>query len=328
METAPPTVYLLYGNHELGFAEFIERLKEKMGEPENALMNINRLPRESLNLDRLEQIATTLPFLTQRRLIIVEQPTLLMKSNDQRDRFFHLLSNLPPSSALVLIEQIDFRSTRGRIPSKPAQLIQWLEEQPSVFIRRFEAPHGAQLARWIQDRASALGGKFEPQAAQLLAEYVADDVNLAHQEIIKLITYVDGERAVGVTDIEQLTPFYGQSNVFAMVDALGQRDAKGALHNLKRLMDDASPLYIFVMVIRQFRLLLLAKDAMAARRDPAKALNVSSFVAQKIIAQAKNFSLSDLEIIYHQLLKMDVDSKTGRDKTDVALERFITQLAH
>lgn len=328
MQTSPPTVYLLYGNHELGFTEFIERLKEKMGEPENALMNIDRLAAENLNLDRLEQIATTLPFLTQRRLIIAEQPTRLMKSKEQRDRFFQLLSNLPPSSALLLIEHIDFRSTRGRTPARSAELIQWLEAQPNAFIRRFEAPQGTQFERWVQEHASALGGEFEPQAAQLLAEYVADDVNLAHQEIIKLLTYVDGVRAVAVTDIELLTPFYGQSNVFAMVDALGQRDAKGALRNLKRLMEDESPLYIFVMVIRQFRLLLLAKEAMRSKHDPAKALKVSSFVAQKIIAQAKKFSVGDLELIYHELLKIDVDSKTGRDKTDVALERFITQLAH
>ena len=328
MESAPPTVYLLYGNYELGFSEFIGHLKEKMGDPENALLNIDRLPPESLTLDRLEQIATTMPFLSQRRLIIAEQPTRLMKNKAQRDRFFGLLSNLPPSSALVLIEKIDFRSTRGRTPAKPAELIQWLQAQPSAFIRRFEAPHGAQFSSWVQDHASDLGGKFEPQAAQLLAEYVADDVNLAHQEINKLLTYVDGERAVTVADIEKLTPFYGQSNVFAMVDALGQRDAKGALYNLKRLMEDENPLYIFGMVIRQFRLLLLAKEAMGSKRDPAKALKVSSFVANKIIAQARNFSLGDLESIYHQLLKMDIESKSGRDKTDVALERFIIQLAH
>jgi DNA polymerase-3 subunit delta len=327
MATNPPTVYLLYGDHELGFNEFIDSLRKRMGDPHNAEMNIERIPADSLELDHLEQIATTVPFLSPRRLVIAEQPSRLMKTDTTRKRFFKLLKSLPQTTALLLIEFIDFKSTRGKIPSKSADLIQWLEDHPSAYIRRLEVPRGSQFTQWIQEQAREVGGEIQPQAAHLLAESVADDARLAQQEVVKLLTYVDFERPIEVADVEKLTPFYGQSNVFDMVDAIGKRDTQHALQSLQLLLEDEYPLYIFAMVIRQFRLLLQAKAALQDNLDPQSVLKISPFVAKKIAAQARNFSLSDLENIYNHLLDIDVDSKTGRDTIEVALERLIIQMA-
>lgn len=322
----PPTVYLLYGDHDLAFKDFIARMKDKMGKPENAGMNIDRFSPPNLSITQLEQICSTVPFLAPRRVVIAEQPTKLMSSNDEREKFFDLLNSIPSSTAFVLIEPIDFKSTRGRLPSKPAELIQFLENHPSAFLRRCEIPRGSQFVSWIVEHTQELEGEINPQAAHLLAEFVAEDLHLAHQEITKLLAYVNYDRRIEVSDVEKLTPFYGQSDVFAMVDAVGKRDGKQALKYLRQLLSDEYPLYVFSMIVRQFRLLLLAKEALEHKREPQSVLNVSPFVSKKIVAQAKNFNLGELERIYRHLLEVDVASKTGQDTLEVALECFITQL--
>jgi DNA polymerase-3 subunit delta len=327
MAATPPTVYMLYGDHEIAFDEFIHSLRERLGDPQNAEMNIDRIPADSLDLDRIEQIASTVPFLTRRRVLIVEHPSLLMKSEEKRERFFNLLRSLPQTTAIVLIEPIDFRSTRGRIPTLSGDLIQWLEDHPSSYIRRLEAPHGPRFSDWIQDHAQQQGGEIQPQAAHLLAESVAEEIQFAHEEIVKLLTYVNFERPVEVSDVENLTPFHGQSNIFDMVDAIGKRDAQTALQNFQLLLEVEYPLYIFSMVVRQFRLLLQAKIALLGKQDPQAVLKISPFIAKKSAAQARNFSLSDLENIFQHLLKMDFETKIGRNDLEVALERLIIQLA-
>ena len=324
----PPTVYFLYGDHDLVFKDFVSRMKEKMGQPENAEMNIERFSPAELDLSKLEQICSTLPFLSPRRVVIAEQPSRLMGSDSEKERFFEFLNSIPTSTALVLIESIDFKSARGRLPSKPSQLEQFLQSHPSAYIRRCEIPRGPQFVTWIQEHTEELGGTIGEQAAHLLSEFVAEDLHLAHQEIEKLLTFVNFERPIIEADVEKLTPFYGQADVFAMVDAVGQRDGQQALKSLRQLLTDEYPLYVFSMIIRQFRLLLMAKEAQDKKKNPQSVLNMSPFVAKKIIAQAQNFNLGDLERIYRHLLEVDVGSKTGQDTLDVALESFVTHLTN
>lgn len=326
--SAPPTVYLLYGDHELAIKDFIARIKEKMGSPENAEMNIARFSPTDIDLDKLEQICSTVPFLAPRRVVILEGPSKLIGSEGEKERFFNLLGSIPDSTALVMIESIDFRSTRGRLPGKAAELVQFLEEHPGAFLRRCEIPRGLQFVGWIEEHTKELEGSITPQAAHLLAEFVAEDVKLAHQEIEKLLAFVDYQRAIEVSDVERLTPFYGQSDVFAMVDAIGRRESGEALKLLRQLLGDEYPLYVLSMIIRQFRLLLLAKEAQSSNQNVQKVLNVSPFVTKKILAQAKNFNLDDLENIYRHLLEVDVSSKIGQDSLEVALETFVTQLTN
>jgi DNA polymerase III delta subunit len=72
------------------------------------------------------------------------------------------------------------------------------------------------------------------------------------------------------------------------------------------------------MTIRQFRLILQAREAKEDGLSPQEALGTSAFVANKAANQARNFSLGDLEKIYHHLLEIDVASKTGGMDTLVA----------
>jgi DNA polymerase III delta subunit len=47
------------------------------------------------------------------------------------------------------------------------------------------------------------------------------------------------------------------------------------------------------------------------------------FVAQKITSQARAFSPSELERIYHELLAIDLSIKNSQIDLDAALEGFI-----
>ncbi|OGO19738.1 MAG: DNA polymerase III subunit delta [Chloroflexi bacterium RBG_16_48_8] len=327
MAEAPPTVYLLYGDHELAFSEFVSRLREKMGDPSTADMNIETFTPIKFTLGKFEEVCTSLPFLAPRRLVILEEPTRYIADTRVKEAFYQVIDSLPRTTALLLIENVDFKSSKGKTPKKLSELIQWLEiHQPSAYIKRFELPHGSQFVHWIQQRTLELGGEIELQAAQLLAEFVNEDPYLTLQELSKLLDYVNRERSIEIEDIEKLTPLQRQSDVFAMVDAIGLRNGSQALQWLRQLLEDDTPLYAFAMIVRQFRLLLLAKEADLNHQDPKDALHLHPYVAGKIIAQTNNFSLDDLERIYHQLNEMDIASKIGQDNLEVSLERFVATL--
>jgi DNA polymerase III delta subunit len=77
------------------------------------------------------------------------------------------------------------------------------------------------------------------------------------------------------------------------------------------------------MIVRQYRLLLLARellDARAGEAEVAQALGMKPYPAGKICAQARRFNLAELEGIYRRLLDYDVEIKTGRIEAAAALD--------
>ncbi len=325
---APPTVYLLYGDDSVALKEAVERLRAKVGDESAVAMNVDRLQGEGLDLERLRSICASMPFLARRRMVILEDPLRLLGKASLRQPFLELLADLPPSTALVLVQQVDLEATRGKLPKPLAQFVEWLAAHlPGYYAQRLQLPHGQGFARWLQKRARQEGGEMEGEAAALLAEMVGEDPLIAQQELGKLLDYVNRARPVTAADVERLTPFHGQSDVFAMVDALGQRDAKTALHHLEGLLQSQSAQYAFAMIVRQVRLMLMARETIDLRRPLESALHVHPYVAQKVAAQARNFSLRDLERLMLHLLEVDQKVKTGQADLQLALERLIAGLA-
>jgi DNA polymerase-3 subunit delta len=158
---------------------------------------------------------------------------------------------------------------------------------------------------------------------------VDSDPRLAEQEIDKLLAYVNYSRPVEPDDVELLTADVGQGNIFALVDALGNQNGKLAMSTLHRLLEQQDPFSIFGMIVRQFRLLLLTREILdrgGGRTEIIKGAHVAPFVADKLIPQARRFSLPALEAIYHQLLDVDERVKTGETPADLALDTLVAAL--
>ncbi|HET7010242.1 MAG TPA: DNA polymerase III subunit delta [Anaerolineales bacterium] len=317
MSPAAPSVYILHGEDDLAITEFLSRLTEKLGDPSTAQLNLLEVSGDQTDPASIEAACMAAPFLAPRRLVIVRP---VGKLATPFSRLSPLLERVPPSTGLVLVE------AKALATSSP--LLKWAAEHPQrAYVRAFEPPRGAALHRWISQRAEEMGGQIQPAAAALLAEAVAGDGRTASQELGKLLDYVDRARAITTGDVEQLTPVRGQTDIFAMVDALGHRNGRQAMQHLHRLLDHEEPRYIFAMVIRQFRLLILAREALDAGQSPRQSLGVAPFVAEKIAAQAVNFPLPRLEAIYHDLLDIDIGSKRGQVDLEVALDTLVATLA-
>jgi DNA polymerase-3 subunit delta len=327
-EAAAPTIYLLYGDDELAIDEFIAKMRQMVGDATTADMNTTRLAMPSLDFSELENAALAMPFLSKRRLVIIDQSDRMPKDKASQEKFLSFLGQVPSTTALVLIEPTESYRSRRKNYEQTSPLFKWTQDHPDIsFTRSFLAPRGSAFPTWIRRRCQEQGGEIEPAAAQLLAEWVSDDQHLADREIIKLLDYVDRLRPIEVQDVELLTPFRGQEDIFAMVDAIGQRNGKEALARLHRLLENEEARYAFSMTIRQFRLILQAREAIESGLSAQEALGTSAFVANKAANQARNFSLQDLEKIHHHLLEIDLASKTGGMDLEVALDTLVASLA-
>ncbi len=331
MTKSKPVVYIFHGDDEFASGQALTGIKSQMGDPSNAEMNTTHLDGHSLNLDKLVQTTRAMPFLAERRLVVLTDPLGSMKSSKDRDKFKTILEGVPPTTALVIQISKPLVDARGRRSGRMHWLEKWAQKQDGkVFLREFSLPKGPQMANWIRSQAKERGGNFSHPAAALLGTYAGDSPRLAAQEIEKLLAYVNYQRPVEPDDVEYLVAYAGETSVFDMVDALGSRNGSEALRLLHRLLEQDDALRLFGMIVRQFRLLLMTRELLdAGYRDTeiAPAIKSHPFVVRKLMGQVRNFTLPQLEAIYHKLLEIDVGIKTGKTEGDVALDTLVAALA-
>ena len=317
-----PQFTLLHGNDEFAIAAHIEKLCAGLGDPSNTDMNIARFDgRAGLDYEAFNRAVNTAPFLAPRRVVVLMHPIPALNSPETRKKVLDLFDKAQPTTTIVLAEFEELKSGHW--------LVKWAQAGSRALIRVYNLPKRWEMPRWIESEAKKQGGRIEPDAAVLLSERVGEDTRIAAQELTKLLAYANFERPISVLDVERVSILSAQGSVFELVDALGQRDGKKAQHTLHQLLEDEEAQEFWGMVIRQFRLLIQARELLdenASLQEIQKSLGLHEFVAQKVTAQAKRFSLPVLEAIYHKLLEIDEGAKTGQVTLEVALDTLIVEL--
>jgi DNA polymerase-3 subunit delta len=325
-----PIVYIYHGDDPLAIRRHVDALCAELGDPSIADLNITRFDGRQATDDDLRSAANSMPFMTERRLVILTSPFIRLNNDAARKRFITLLDGLPPSTGLVLVVEDTFERR------------DWKSLPGAHFVRRWvnaagdrakytlcQLPPVKEMAEWVRKEARRLGGQFTPQAAASLVAQVGNDTRMASMEIDKLLLYVDYKRPVEAEDVNELTAQGNQADVFEMVDALASGNSRQAIAMLHKLLEDQEPLSIFGMIVRQFRLLLQAREMLDEGQGAhiSGELRLPSFVADKLAAQARRFNLAQLEDLYHRLLLLDETMKTGQAPADLALDTFVAELA-
>lgn len=338
MAEQKPVVYLLRGDDREGIESILRDFYQRLGAPDMAEMNTTRLEGKSTSLNDLRSAALAMPFLTERRLVIVEdalQPYKGPGKQKAQEELKTLLDSLPQTTALVLIIPDSRRYKRGTFEWETLKgkhwLMKWVDAaKERAYVYDCALPSEAEMVNWVRTKAVEIGGSFSPEAAKVLVDFVSNNTQRASREIEKLLTFVAFQRPVDAQDVRELTSQDQQANIFDMVDAIGSRDGQKALKLLHILLDEGDLLQIFGMVTRQFRLLIQAREILdsGGSEDGVRSqLNLHPYVAQKMTLQVQQFSLAALDDIYQQLLKIDVDGKSGGMPVDLALDVLIARLA-
>jgi DNA polymerase-3 subunit delta len=323
-------VYILHGDDEFAIREEIQSMESRVGDESTADMNITYLDGKVFTVDSLLASTQAMPFLADRRLVILSNPLGAMKSPKVREKFISVLDNIPKTTGLVICIDRPLVNRFDKQKGKRHWLQSWAEGQGErVFVKEYLLPRGPEMARFIRRKAKDLSGEFSDRAAYKLAEFVNEDPRSALKEIEKLLLFVNFQRPVSEDDVEAVTPNNGQTSVFQMVDALGYKDGRTALAFLHKLLSEDDPIRLFGMIVRQFRMLLvtkeLAKDGVD-EQEIARRLKVFPFVARKLIGQVRNFSHQELTDIYHQLREIDLSIKTGKIDGDTALQLLVVSM--
>ncbi len=328
-------LYILLGEDDFSLTKSLEEIKRGAGDQALLAANTTTFDGQQLTLDQLRTVCETVPFLAERRLVIIQG--LLGRfeprgKSRQRKRiapptereseyksFAAYLSDIPDSTVLVLID--------GRIKSNNP-LFKQLSARAEV--RSFPILREDRLRQWIEREVAEQGASMSPQAVDLLAKLVGGNLWVMANEISKLALFTSGRR-IEVEDIKAIVSYAQEANVFAMVDAILDFKAGVAEQLLEQLLQrGASSAYLLVMLSRQVRMIVQAKELRRQRKPEAEIQSrlglTSGFALRKTLEQAQRYPLERLKQVYRKLLQTDLSIKTGKFEGGLALNLLIAEL--
>jgi DNA polymerase-3 subunit delta len=313
-------ILFLYGTDEFAISR---RLSEIAAKTDKDGMNTSRLEARLTNDEDLNNAVNSMPFLGDKRLVILANPSQKFNSAETKKRLTAFLDKVPPTTLLVLHETVEPKEAEKH------WLVKWTAKAKSAKSEALMAPKAREMNGWIVNEMKRQGGKISSEAAGKLAELVGADTRQAAQEIAKVLAYVNWARPVEVQDVAAVCVSTAEVDIFAFVDSLAAGDGQKSQSMLRKMLEEQDAFAIFPMIIRQFRLLIQAREIVEARgmvQDVQEMLGVHPFVAGKVFQQAGRFTMRSLEAIYHRLLQMDEAAKTSAMPLDMALEMFVVEL--
>jgi DNA polymerase III subunit delta len=326
-----PNTYIFHGIEEFLRAQALRELLASLGDESIVGMNTSPLDGQKTTLPEVITAASAMPFMGEKRLVVatgllgrLEGKSGRPSKADQQfaEGLVAFLPNVSPTTVLVFDEDHLLPETHP--------VMQFAHKHPkAIEVRAFGRMNEVELRKWLTLRAKAKGGTLSPEAVDLLATSGDVDLRLLDQEIEKLLTYANG-RPVSGGDVQKLVHAARSVDVFAMVDALGQRNGRRAIEQFHALVAEGEPPFrLLFMITRQFRLIMQAKD-LSERRAPItdmmRSLGSQRFVVEKVLTQSRQFSLAQLDHIYRRLLETDLSIKTGQSDPLLAVDALIAEI--
>jgi DNA polymerase-3 subunit delta len=329
-----PRLIILHGDDTFAMERAINDLRGRVSDdPAMADLNTTNLDGRQASEEDIRTSTGSLPFLANRRLVVLTHPFAKLASEEGHARFLKLLEGLPETTGLVLVvdDRWSYRDRDWETLKREGWLMKWAgQKKQRVQIYDYLLPTLAEMPAWIRKEAERQKGKFTQAAAVTLAGHIGNEPAQASLEIAKLLTYVDFARQVEEEDVDELTAAGSQVDVFKMVEAITEGEAANALHMLHTLLEKREAFELFSLITRQFRQLVAVREILDEGGGEAQVgseLHLFSRASQNMIRQARRFSMADLTVIYHRLVEMDMAAKTGGGSLEVALDTFIAELS-
>lgn len=269
--------------------------------------------------DEIIAAAETLPFLADRRLIVIRDHPAVTGRGEADEKLLSYLPKVPPS-AIVLFYNV--------LPVKQRKIRNVAEKMGGVV--KFEPLKGAALTSFVTRSFQELGRECDAQTADFLIFTCGSDSNLLQSEIAKIAALHPDEKQVSPEDIKALATPSAESQVFQLVDAILAGNDAAAFSRLRELLlQGVARTVVLYMLTRQFRLMQHVKIMQYEKRgqkEIAAALGVSPYISQQYIRQAASYSGKQVKEAVRLCLDTDLAVKSGGLRDEGAVETVMLKL--
>jgi DNA polymerase III subunit delta len=219
------------------------------------------------------------------------------------------LDELPPDLSIVLI-------SRAKAPAKLTRAVKAANGE----IHEFEAPKAREMPRVLVAEANRLGLRLDTAAAQMLVERMGANPQRLHNELERLALWAGEGGEVGVADLDAMVADTSEAAVWALSDALLERDAAKALQIAERLIAQGENVTGLIYgLASRLRKASAAAAMLEEGRPPNQvesSLGMHPYAAKQLVRRLEGVDVGELQQATIALADLEVWCRGGADYGD------------
>lgn len=219
------------------------------------------------------------------------------------------LAGLPPDLSVVLI-------ARAKAPAKLVKAVKAAKGE----IHEFEAPKARDMPRLLIAAAERLGFRLDPAAARMLVDRMGANPQRLHNELDRLALWAGEGGTVDAADLGAMIADTSEAVVWALSDALLERDGAAALRIAERLISQGENVTGLIYGLASRLRKACAAAGMLEEGMPPKqvesSLGMHPYAAKQLVRRLQNVDASDLQEAMIALADLEVWCRGGADYGD------------
>ena len=293
-------VYLLYGEERYLRRQYREKLRTALC-ADGDTMNVHYYEGKDVPVGEIIDLAETLPFLAQRRVIFITNSGLFKSGGEKMAEY--LAAPCETTFFVFTESETDKRSKLYKTVHSKGYAAEFTVQDENT------------LKRWITGILAKDGKKITEGTVRLLLSKTGTDMDNIQMELEKLVCYSLDREVITDADVEAICTTRISNHIFDMVNAIADKKQKNALelyYDLLALKEP--PMRILFLIARQCNMLLQAKDLKSKGHDNRSIgakLGIPPFVVQKYLNQAAKFKTSTLLDAVQKCVESEEAVKTG-----------------
>lgn len=294
-------IYLLYGEERYLRRQYRQKLQNALCR-DGDTMNVHFYNGKDVPVGEIIDLAETLPFLAERRVIFISDSGLFKTGGEKLAGYL----NSPCESTCFIFSESEI--------DKRSKLYKTV--QAKGYVSEFSMQDEHSLKRWIAGMLARDGKRITETTVQLILTKAGTDMDNIQMELEKLVCYCMDREVITDADVEAVCTTRTSNHIFDMLNALAEKNQKKALQLYYDLLTlKEPPMRILILLARQCNMLLQAKELKLKGHDNrsiASGMGVAPFIAQKYLNQAARFKVSTLRNAVKQCVETETAIKTGR----------------
>jgi len=227
----------------------------------------------------------------------------------QLDAVADALGELPPDLSVVLI-------ARAKAPAKLLKAVRAAGGE----VHEFEAPKAREMPRVLVADAKRLGFRLEPAAARMLVDRMGANPQRLHNELERLALWAGEGGEVAAADLDAMVADTSEAAVWALSDALLERDPAAALRIAERLIAQGENvtglIYGLASRLRKACAAAAMLEEGMAPSQVESSLGMHPYAAKQLVRRLQDAELSDLHEATIALADLEVWLRGGADYGD------------
>ncbi|TCP32326.1 DNA polymerase III delta subunit [Scopulibacillus darangshiensis] len=321
-------VYLLFGKQSYLIQFMKESIVNEALNKDEKDFNLSVYDMTESPVEAAVEDAETLPFIGEKRVVIIENPHFLsaskVKSKVDHDlkRLEQYINEPSPDSIFIILamyDKLDQRKKIVKLARKQGITFELSQLTNDLLFNILETAAKKYNALYTRDGHDQLLAMVGPNLMQLVSE------------VEKFALYCGDERPIDKSVVIELGARSLENNIFNLVDMVMKKQPVDAYKLLADLIKQKEePIKLLAIITRQLRIVYqvgLYQQEGYTQKNMAAKLGIHPYAVKLAAGQTKLYHLETLKRALAICAETDYKMKTGAVEKKLALEMLIHKLA-